>query len=98
MIPHNRMTYHFCGIGGSGMSAIAQIMLFQGHHVQGSDRSFDKNQQHPLFQRLEDLGIKLFNQDGSGICGAVNEIIVSTAIENDNPEVNRGVSIRNPCN
>ena len=57
----------FCGISGSGMSALAQIRLHQGYEVRGSDRSFDQGKDQSNKQALEKLGIKIYPQDGSAI-------------------------------
>ena len=79
--------YFFSGIGGGGMSAIAQILRQQGHTVHGSDRNFDLNPSMPKFQQLKSQGIRLVPQDGSGINTQIDHLIVSSAIENDNPEI-----------
>ena len=82
-----KKTYHFSGVGGSGMSAIAQVLRFHGHTVQGSDRNFDQHKYPQLFNQLETQGIQLFPQTGSGVDETVDEVVVSTAIETDNPDV-----------
>jgi len=43
--------YYFTGIGGSGMSALAQVLKYQGHWVGGSDRSFDRKTNKRLFSK-----------------------------------------------
>ena len=87
------MKYHFCGIGGSGMSAIAQVLQSQGHSIQGSDRNCDQNRNQGLFEQLAKQGARLFPQDGSGIDTTVDEVIVSTAIEGDNPEIRQATQL-----
>ncbi|MDO9249913.1 MAG: Mur ligase domain-containing protein, partial [Phenylobacterium sp.] len=73
---------HFIGIGGIGMSGIAEIMLRIGYSVQGSDAKASANT-----ERLEKLGIKVFiGQGGDNIEGA-SAIVYSTAIKADNPEM-----------
>ena len=47
------LRYHFVGIGGIGMSALAQIIKSQGHFVGGSDRRNDKKQTPDVFHKLE---------------------------------------------
>ncbi|HHT9126676.1 MAG TPA: UDP-N-acetylmuramate--L-alanine ligase [Candidatus Brocadiia bacterium] len=81
------MSYHLVGIGGIGMSAIAQLLQAQGRTVSGSDRNNDRRLFPHLFSALEHQGIKLFSQDGSGVNGSTNCLVVSSAIEDNNPDV-----------
>ena len=77
----------FCGISGSGMSALAQIRLHQGYEVRGSDRSFDQGKDHANKAALESLGIKLYPQDGSAITDDLDTLYISTAVEDSIPDV-----------
>lgn len=77
----------FCGISGSGMSALAQIRLHQGYEVRGSDRSFDQGKDLSNKQALEKLGIKIYPQDGSAITDDLDVLYVSTAVEDTIPDV-----------
>ncbi len=77
----------FSGIGGSGVSAIASFMADKGHIVVGSDRSFDGNQAHPLYQILKSKNIAIVPQDGSGLDSSFDFAVFSTAVEADQPEV-----------
>ena len=52
-------SYHFVGIGGIGMSAIAQILRGQGHTVSGSDRNHDRKITPEVFQKLQSQGISV---------------------------------------
>ena len=73
---------HFIGIGGIGMSAIAEIMLRVGYSVQGSDAKASANT-----DRLAGLGARIFiGQDGAHIEGC-DAVVYSTAIKADNPEM-----------
>jgi UDP-N-acetylmuramate--alanine ligase len=73
---------HFIGIGGIGMSGIAEILLGHGYSVSGSDTSTT-----PVTERLGRLGAKIFPaHDPENIKGA-EIIVVSTAIRDDNPEI-----------
>lgn len=74
----------FIGIGGSGMSALAQYLQGIGCAVRGSDRLFS----HPsdIREKLEACGIGCFPQDGSGFSEQVDCVIVSTAVEETVPE------------
>ena len=78
----------FSGIAGTGMSALAQYLAFQGRHVSGSDRSLDRGEEAPKRAYFESLGMRLFPQDGSGLAG-VTCLVVSTAIESEHPEVKK---------
>ncbi len=78
---------HFTGIGGSGMSALSQIAAMEGRAVTGSDRDFDNGKNLAFKTALEKLGVKVFRQDGSGIDADTEEVAVSTAIEESNPEI-----------
>jgi UDP-N-acetylmuramate--alanine ligase len=68
------------------MSGIAQVLKAQGHEVLGSDRSYDRGQNAPLYSKLKAQGIRLVRQDGSAMDGTIDYIVVSTAIDADNPE------------
>lgn len=89
---------YFSGIGGSGMSALAHILKERGHWVAGSDRAHDRNLNRALFGKLKRQGILLFPQAGGVLPEGVTELIVSSAIEPDNPDVrqarDRGIPVR----
>ena len=73
---------HFTGIGGIGMSGIAEILHDMGYEVQGSDSAENAN-----VQRLRDKGITIMvGQQAANIANATI-VVVSTAIKADNPEV-----------
>ncbi len=78
--------YHFCAIAGSGMSALAQITAMKKNTVSGSDRSFDRGENKEIKEKLENLGIKIYPQDGSGVKKDIDFFVYSTAVENTNPE------------
>ena len=82
-------SYFFCGIGGSGMLPLAQIVKGLGAEVAGSDRSFDQGRTPEKFAWLEERGFTLFPQDGSGITSADQLLVASAAIEDTVPEVAR---------
>ena len=73
---------HFIGIGGIGMSGIAEIMLRIGYTVQGSDAKASANT-----ERLEKLGAKVFIGQGAANVEGASAIVYSTAIKADNPEM-----------
>ena len=79
--PENLGIIHFIGVGGIGMSGIAEILHQSGYHVQGSDLNISNNT-----KRLEKLGIKIYiGQKKSNIINA-KIIVVSTAISESNEE------------
>lgn len=79
-------SWHFSGIGGSGMSAIALYLLGRGETVSGSDRLFDHGGGTSVRAALETAGARIVPQDGRGIPpGAL--LVVSTAVESDTPEL-----------
>lgn len=83
----DRTQVHISGIGGVGMSAIAQALLDQGITVTGSDRLLDHGDRTATLACLEKQGVALYRQDGSGVTAKTARLVVSSAIENDNPEV-----------
>ncbi|MGB2578410.1 UDP-N-acetylmuramate--alanine ligase [Elusimicrobium simillimum] len=88
------MKIHFIGIGGIGMSALAQLHAMGGDIVTGSDRLINKGMVDlPVFKALRDLGAVIFPQDGSGIDETTELVVVSSAIESDNPELVKAQSL-----
>ena len=73
---------HFVGIGGIGMSGIAEVLLNLGYRVQGSDASDSAN-----VRRLRDKGADVFIGHHAGNLGEAAVVVVSTAIRRDNPEL-----------
>ena len=78
---------HFIGIGGVGMNGLAQLASMGSHVVTGSDRSCDP--ETFLFKCLVHEGVELFPQDGSGITEETDQVVYSTAIEDDNPDLQK---------
>jgi len=73
---------HFVGIGGIGMSGIAEILHNQGYQVQGSDIA-----ESPNVLRLRDLGITVAIGHDAANVGAAAVVVTSSAVKSDNPEV-----------
>ena len=73
---------HFVGIGGSGMGGIAEVLLDLGYHVQGSDLK-----RNAVTERLTRLGAKIAIGHAAANVGDADVIVVSTAVQPDNPEV-----------
>ncbi len=78
---------HFTGIFGSGMSALAQYLRFQGITVSGSDRFHASEDTASIRRSLEGLGCAIVHQDGSGVGNDTDVVCVSTAIEDSNPDI-----------
>jgi UDP-N-acetylmuramate--alanine ligase len=73
---------HFVGIGGIGMSGIAEMLLNQGYRVQGSDAADNAN-----VKRLREKGAKVFIGHDAANLGEAAVVVVSTAIKRDNTEL-----------
>lgn len=83
------------GIGGIGMSGLAQMLKWQGCEVSGSDREIDKADNSGIFDSLTRQGIKLFPQNGSYIREFTpDSLIFSSAIEDDNPDFKATPALR----
>jgi len=88
---HKIQTLHFVGIGGSGMSGIAEVLLNQGYRVQGSDLSASSTT-----RRLEDLGARIFlGHQAEHIQGA-DAVVISSAVKADNPELLAARALKTP--
>lgn len=81
-LPRELGPIHFVGIGGIGMSGIAEVLLNQGYAVQGSDAS-----ENPNVLRLRERGAKIFIGHNADNLGEAEVLVVSTAIRRDNPEL-----------
>jgi UDP-N-acetylmuramate--alanine ligase len=82
-VPFDLGPVHFVGIGGIGMSGIAEIMLKIGYSVQGSDAKASANT-----ERLERLGARIFiGHDAAHIGDGVSAVVYSTAVKATNPEM-----------
>jgi len=84
-------TIHFVGIGGSGMSGIAEVLINLGYAVQGSDLKAGA-----VTRRLESLGAGVFiGHRAENVAGA-DVVVVSSAINRENPEVAQALAQRIP--
>jgi len=77
---------HFVGIGGAGMSGLATVARALGASVTGSDRAADS----PALARLRAAGIEIAHGHAAGHVPARAEVVVSSAIDEDNPERRAG--------
>jgi UDP-N-acetylmuramate--alanine ligase len=73
---------HFVGIGGSGMSGIAEVLLNLGYQVSGSDQK-----RSAVTDRLAKLGARVFEGHAAGNVAEAQVVVTSTAVKADNPEV-----------
>jgi UDP-N-acetylmuramate--alanine ligase len=90
-LPHELGPIHFVGIGGIGMSGIAEVLANLGYTVQGSDVADSAN-----VKRLRDQGIKVaIGHDARNLDGA-EVVVVSSAIKRDNPELVAARAQRRP--
>lgn len=81
-MPLEMGTFHIIGIGGIGMSAIAEILVAKGYRVQGSDQRDSAN-----VRRLRDKGVRVFiGHDAVNLVGA-RVVVISTAVKPGNPEL-----------
>jgi UDP-N-acetylmuramate--alanine ligase len=81
-LPREIGPVHFIGIGGIGMSGIAEVMVNLGYTVQGSDQSENAN-----VKRLRDKGVIVAIGHDAKNLGAAQVVVVSSAIKQDNPEL-----------
>ena len=81
-LPRELGPIHFVGIGGIGMSGIAEVLLNLGYRVQGSDASDNAN-----VKRLRDKGATVFIGHDAANLGKAAVVVVSTAIRRDNAEL-----------
>jgi UDP-N-acetylmuramate--alanine ligase len=95
-VSEKKLRIYFSGIGGSGVSAIAGFMHDAGHFVAGSDRAFDEDPGHPVYRALKKRGITIVPQDGSGLDESYDFAVMSTAVEEDTPEVKRARALGLP--
>ena len=90
-LPSDIGPIHFVGIGGIGMSGIAEVLINLGYTVQGSDASDSAN-----VKRLRDKGAKIAIGHSAGALGDAEVVVVSTAIKRDNPELTAARARRLP--
>jgi len=93
---HDFKTVFFIGIAGTGMSAIAQYLAETGKQVSGSDRYFLPAVFNDTKEKLEALGIRCFLQNGEGISEKTDLVVVSTAVEDTVPEVQKAKQLNIP--
>jgi UDP-N-acetylmuramate--alanine ligase len=81
-VKHKVKRVHFVGIGGAGMSGIAEVLLTQGYGVSGSDLA-----QGTATRRLTELGARITIGHAAANAAGADVVVVSTAVPTDNPEL-----------
>jgi UDP-N-acetylmuramate--alanine ligase len=84
---HRAADYHFVGVGGIGMSALAQILVAQGHRVSGSDLA-----DNTCTRRLARMGVQLYRGHAAENLQGSPQVVYSTAIQGDNPELTAAIA------
>ena len=88
----NLKKFHFVGIGGAGMSALAKILIESGYEISGSDCAASSNT-----EMLKKLGAKIFiGHDANNISNDIEAIVYSSAIPQDNPELVKAAELKIP--
>jgi len=90
-VKHKLRRIHFVGIGGSGMSGIAEVLVNLGFEVSGSDLA-----DNAATRRLTSLGAKIVLKHDKGNIEGADAVVVSTAVKGDNPEVSAARARRIP--
>jgi UDP-N-acetylmuramate--alanine ligase len=91
IMPKNSGPYHIIGVGGIGMSAIADILHTHGFAVQGSDQKDSAN-----LQRLAAKGIKVFAGHDPAHLEGVKRVVISSAVKPGNPELDAARAVHMP--
>ncbi|MDE1252493.1 UDP-N-acetylmuramate--L-alanine ligase [Vibrio aestuarianus] len=93
MVPEMRRVkcIHFVGIGGAGMSGIAEVLLNEGYQITGSDMA-----SNPVTERLESKGATIFFGHQASNIEQASVVVVSTAINEQNPELKAARELRIP--
>ena len=83
---------HFVGIGGIGMSGIAELLLNLGYKVSGSDLKASD-----ITTRLQSLGGMIFEGHQADQISGADVVVTSSAVKSDNPEVLAAMATRSSC-
>jgi UDP-N-acetylmuramate--alanine ligase len=88
---NKNMRIHFIGIGGIGMSAIAQILCEMGYQVSGSDKSLSA-----ITENLIKIGISVFESHSADNIASVDIVVKSSAVTDENPEITEAIRMNIP--
>ncbi len=83
--------FHFTGIGGIGMSGIAEVLLNLGYRISGSDAKLS-----PITDRLQAMGATIFEGHDASNLGGARALVVSSAVDEMNPEVQEARRLQIP--
>jgi UDP-N-acetylmuramate--alanine ligase len=81
--------YHFIGIGGIGMSSLAQILLERGYQVSGSDLALS-----PITERLKTMGARIYHGQSPENISPLQTVVFSTDIKETNPEYQAAITLK----
>ena len=87
----NFQRIHLVGIGGIGMSGIAEVLLTLGYSVSGSDTKLS-----PITERLQTLGATIYEGHRAQHAGGAHVVVTSSAVRQDNPEVAEAHKLKIP--
>ena len=87
----SRQHLHFAGIGGIGMSGIAEVLLNLGYTISGSDLKLS-----PTTDRLAQLGARIYEGHKAENVAGAKALVVSSAVEESNPEVQEARRLQIP--
>src|SRR5579862_3666592 len=87
----SRQHFHFAGIGGIGMSGIAEVLLNLGYTISGSDLRLS-----PTTARLATLGATIYEGHNAENVAGAKALVVSSAVEESNPEVQEARRLQIP--
>jgi UDP-N-acetylmuramate--alanine ligase len=90
-VKHKVRHIHFVGIGGSGMSGIAEVLLNLGYQVSGSDLA-----ENAATRRLRELGARVSLSHAAAHINGADAVVVSSAVQGDNPELRAARARRVP--
>ncbi|NOZ54641.1 MAG: UDP-N-acetylmuramate--L-alanine ligase [Gammaproteobacteria bacterium] len=82
---------HLIGIGGSGMSGIAEVLINLGYEISGSDVKGNS-----ATRRLKRLGVEIYNEHHATNVKNCNAVVYSTAVDDENPEIREAKALRIP--
>lgn len=83
--PAKEGAIHLIGIGGVGMSALAQALLDSGRAITGADRMADRGETTPALDALARQGVRIFPESAPAVDRSTAKVVVSTAVEDGNP-------------
>ena len=89
----NFQRIHLVGIGGSGMSGIAEVLLTSGYAVSGSDQKLS-----PVTERLRKMGAAVFEGHEPAHVSGAHVVVISSAVKSDKRRIARSAPPENPGN